>query len=301
MLKHILKEPLVHFLVAGICLFPVYSYIDRGGPVDQQIIRVTRAGLLTFVQNQARMYDEVRFDEMLDQMSDDDFSNLVAEYTREEALYRAARALDLDKNDYLLRRQLIRKLEFVTESYIAADIVQPDHHEITRYYEVHKEQFFAAPRITFAHVFFKSGEHWPQALVTAQKTHHYLNENRVPFTQAAAYGDRFYYHVNYVNKEADQIASHFGTLMQQKLFSLAVKTGQWQGPFRSEHGYHLVMVLRKTDKRVLPLAEVKDQIIQNIKLAQRKEARQKALASIVGEYRVEQDEGLRAPVIAEAF
>lgn len=39
--------------------------------------------------------------------------------------------------------------------------------------------------------------------------------------QAAAYGDRFLYHLNYVAREPDEVASHFGTEMQQAVFALA--------------------------------------------------------------------------------
>jgi hypothetical protein len=64
-----------------------------------------------------------------------------------------------------------------------------------------------------------------------------LNQQKTPFHRATGFGERFLYHRNYVRKEADFIASHFGELMQAAVFDLPVSDTQWQGPYQSPYGY----------------------------------------------------------------
>ena len=96
----------------GLVLFAAFGYITKDEQSDAlNRIVVDRDRLLTFMQNRARTFGAERFEEILDNLPEDELQALIDDYVREEALYREAKALNLDKNDYTSRQRLIRQLE----------------------------------------------------------------------------------------------------------------------------------------------------------------------------------------------
>lgn len=64
---------------------------------------------------------------------------------RDEALYREAKALQLDRNDYLARWRLIQPLEFITRGFAEAEVKLTER-GIEGYYDGHKDEFYVFPR-----------------------------------------------------------------------------------------------------------------------------------------------------------
>src|SRR5688572_139179 len=103
-----LREPLLHFLLLGAVLFFVYAALNRHrADADPQTIVVNREKLLTFIQYRSRAFDATRFNNLLESLPEEELRKLIQSYVREEALYREAKALQLDKNDYVARLRLI--------------------------------------------------------------------------------------------------------------------------------------------------------------------------------------------------
>ena len=48
-------------------------------------------------------------------MPEDELDRLIADYVREEALHREAKALGMDQNDYIIKRRMIHSTEFITD------------------------------------------------------------------------------------------------------------------------------------------------------------------------------------------
>ncbi len=290
----IFKEPLIHFLLIGMVMFTVYEGInDDADTVNSREIVVTRDDLLTFVQYRAKAFEPERFNRMLDEMPADKLQTFIDDYVQEEALYREAKALKLDRNDYVARRRLIQQLEFITRGFVSVgtEITEP---ELQDYFQRHLETYYQPAEITFTHVFFNRERHGAdKARTLAEQTLKNLNADKVPFHEGLGHGDRFFYHVNYVNKQADEIASHFGEEMQAALFDLTPNDQVWRGPFSSPYGEHLVMVTRLRPGYAPELAEVHDKVMQDA-LRDRLDADlDKAIQSIVKGYDIRVDEALQ--------
>lgn len=264
MLKRLLKEPLLHFLIAGLGLFFVFGLISNDEPTDEQNrIVVDRDRLLTFMQYRSKVFQPDRFEEMLDNLPEEELQALIDDYVREEALYREAKALKLDENDYGSRRRLIRQLEFINQGFISATVTLSES-DLQRYLDTHEERYYVPSKITFTHVFFNAERHGDdEAHALARVKLNELNESQVPFHVGLSHGDRYLYHRNYVNKEADEIASHFGNAMQGQLFALDADDKAWRGPFRSTYGFHLVMVTKQTAGYGPALSEVRGRVEQD--------------------------------------
>ncbi len=287
MFMRILKEPLLHFLALGLGLFIAYGYIaGDGDESNPKKIVVDRDKLLTFMQYRAKTFDTERFSDLLDKMPEDKLNKMIDDYVQEEAMYREAKALSLDKNDYVARRRLIQQLEYINRGFISSEIRVSDE-ELQDWLDSNKEKYYVPAKVTFTHVFFngeKRGDEAAQKAAEAKVNE--LNANDVPFHESLQHGDRFFYHVNYVEKEADEIASHFGQTMQEAVFALEADDTKWHGPYPSQYGYHVVMVAKQLAGYNPPLDEVKGRVAQDLVQARLEEELGKATKAIVESYDV---------------
>jgi hypothetical protein len=108
-LKRFLKEPLVHFLAAGLALFVLFGIVNRDEPdEDPNVVTVDREALLTFVQYRIKAFNPTLAAEKLNSLSEEELQRLIDDYVREEVLHREATALGLDEDDYVIRRRLVQ-------------------------------------------------------------------------------------------------------------------------------------------------------------------------------------------------
>lgn len=95
MLRRLLREPLLHFLLAGAALYAAWAWLGPGDADTRRIV-VDRPTLLRFMQYQAQAFEPGSFTARFDAMDAAQRSRLIADYVREESLYREARALGLE-------------------------------------------------------------------------------------------------------------------------------------------------------------------------------------------------------------
>jgi len=256
-MKKILRDPLVHFLVLGLGLFVLFDLVASDeATYDSKVINVDRDALLTFVQYRSRAFQPQAAAARLDGMSEDELERLISDYIREEALHREAKALGVDKNDYVIKRRMIQSIEFITDGFVTAAVDVSDD-DIAARYEANREDYYISPFVTFTHVFFdgeRRGQDETLALATAKLEE--LNGQQVPFSNAPGHGDRFPYFVNYVERDPQFVASHFGLPMAEEVFRLESSDSTWHGPFNSQYGMHLVLLTRKAEGRYPELTEI---------------------------------------------
>ena len=284
----LLRDPLVHFLALGAALFFLYELLSSDEPgYDSKVINVDRDALLTFVQYRTREFDPQTAAARLDKMSEQELERLISEYVREQALYREAKALGLDKNDYVIKRRMIRSIEFITDGFVAAAVEVTDE-DIAEHYAANREDYYVSPFVTFTHVFIdgeRRGREEAYAIASAKLEQ--LNREQVPFIEAPAHGDRFPYLVNYVERDPEFVASHFGQVMAREVFQLEPSDDSWHGPFESEFGLHLIMLSKKEDGRYPELAEIEATVRDDAMRAETAEQRDRAIQSVVDTYNVQ--------------
>ena len=156
MLKPILRDPLLHFLVVAIGLFvlhDIFVHEDDSGNARQ--IVVDRDALLNFIQYRSKSFDQQVAERQLASLTDDELDKIITELVREEALAREARALGLDKDDYVIKRRLVQKVDYVARGFADAAFKVTEE-DIRAYFEENRADFYIQPRITFTHVFFSN-------------------------------------------------------------------------------------------------------------------------------------------------
>ncbi len=283
-MREFLKDPLAHFMAAGVLLFAIGNAIKPPEPANESII-VDRATLLEFIQYRSKAFEPNAAAAILDGLDDAAMERLIADYVREEALAREAAALGLDANDYVIRQRMVQKVEFLAEA--GAAPTEPTEADIAEYYEGNSERYRSPPAATLTHVFIAGeGKTSTAARAEAEAMLARLRRDGAGFVDATRYGDRFLFHKNYVDRTDDYIDSQLGPEVTAAAFGDA-PPGAWSGPFLSQYGAHLIFVSSRTPARQAPLIEVAELVRADFVEERRQTAIDAAIDRVVARYRVE--------------
>ncbi len=288
MLLKFVKDPLAHFLALGLALFVLYAQFNPGGNSvnDPKRIVVDNDALVTFIQYRTKTFKLGLAQARLNAMSDEQLQRVIDDYVREEALYREAKALGLGSADYIIKRRMIQKIEFITKGFAEA-VVKVSENDLKANYEANIQRYREPGNITFTHIFFAADERTPvDAKTLAAAKLEELRAASVAFSDAPKHGERFPYGINFVERTKDHVASQFGTEMTRELFQLEPADGVWRGPFLSAYGAHLVMIVKRIAARVPPLEEVRSRVEADVVRERRKQQAEKAEQTIVDSYSV---------------
>lgn len=273
-MKRILKEPLLHFLLLGAALFIGYRFAkhDGNGAGSGDIV-VTKGE----VENLAAGFTKT----WRRSPTPAELSGLIRDYVREEIYCREARALGLDRDDPVIRRRLQQKMEFVFENNAAP--AEPDDTELNAYLRAHADRFRVEQTFTFHQVYLDPTKHGDNLAHDAAEL---LARLQLAGEQAdlTGLGDAATLEHAYAALPARDVARLFGSPFEASLRDLPL--GRWQGPVRSEHGVHLVLVTERTGGRVPELAEVRDAVRNDWMNAQRLDANEKSYEALRARYKV---------------
>jgi hypothetical protein len=275
----------VHFLAVGLVLFVAYVVVwPNGATLGDSVILVNRDALLTHIQYRSKAFEPTVAAAKLDALSEKERQSLIDDYVREEALHREALALGMDANDYIIKRRLIQKVEFLAQGFADAT-AKVDEEFLQTFFAENQDDYRVDPYVTFTHVFFDAEKRRGDAAQAARKLKQ-LNAQAVPFSAAPRHGDRFLYHVNYVERTPAYVASHFGPKTAQAIFSLEPGEGRWHGPYESPYGVHLVLVAKSEAGRTPALDEIRDRVEDDARRALAQRKTEAAIQQIIDSYEV---------------
>jgi parvulin-like peptidyl-prolyl isomerase len=284
-MKGWLREPLTHFLLAGGLLFVLAGRFDGAG-AQPRAISVDRQDLLNFMQGRAQVYDEATFAALLDRMTPAERKALVRDVATQEALYREGAALGLAEADPLIRQRIVQQMRLLLMEEAAAGMAVSEA-EARAFHARNKARYALGPRVTFSHVFVPGGA---AAQGGARSLLARLTAADVPADRAGRFGERFLYQLNYVDAPRPLVESHFGAAFAAALFGR--QPGGWLGPIRSDHGWHLVRLVRADRGRVPDFAEVAANVREDALAEKRQAAAGQALDRLLARYAVSTGSGV---------
>jgi peptidyl-prolyl cis-trans isomerase C len=269
-LRRLMREPLVWFLLAGAALFFVS---ERFSGADGARIVVTAA-------ERARLTDQWQA-QMGRPPTDAELAALVEQWVREEIYYREALAMGLDDDDVIIRRRLAQKLTFLTEDLAAGG--EPDEATLRAYYERHAARYAEPERFSFSHAYF-STERRQAAQADAEAALRELTQGRGSSPDTPPTGDPFMLQRSYVDRSQREIAELFGREFAAAITEL--EPGPWQGPIRSAYGWHLVRLESRRAPRQPSLAEVANRVAADLQQERRRDASEAFYRSLRERYQV---------------
>jgi len=248
-IKHLLREPLLHFMVLGAVLFVGYTYLKTDTVAESSYeIALTLEELA-----QLQMLYESQWRRS---PTPEEFSVMVENKIRQEILYREALVLGLDKNDEIVKRRMAQKMQFIAEDLAAAQ--EPATDELRAWYAENSDKFALPKRLSFRHLYFSPDSRGAQAYDDAVRSLAKLDGQPVDTQLTETLADRFMYQDYYADQTSVSLAKEFGP--QFAVAVAALTPGSWQGPIESGYGWHLVYVDSLVPGRVPAFEEIEPDV-----------------------------------------
>ena len=282
-MKWLLKEPLLHFLIAGALMFGAYGWLDRNAPGKS----AASAGTVRISTNEVAWLKETWVREWQREPTNDELRGLVTAFLKEELLAREARAMGLDQNDTIVRRWLAQKLEFLVQD--TSRLVEPTEDDLQRFYAAHPERFQSKARVSFQHVYF-SRERRKDAAADARAALRALSHAQ-PRVSASQVGDPLLIGSEIYDADEQTVAGQFGGDFARAVFKLA--PGAWYGPIESGYGLHVVRVSELKPGQQHEFAEVHAKVLELWREERERENNEKYFAGLLKKYEVVVDESLK--------
>ena len=269
-----IREPLVHFLLAGALIFATYELLNPAAE------RTDRAHQIVLTKDDLRQLAVHWLAQGRPPPTADEMRGLVEQRVHEEILFREAVALGLDKDDEIIKRRLAQKMDF-----LAADIAalqEPGDAELRGWYAQNSSRFALPARASFRHLYFSFDR--PGAHDAAAAALDKIAGKPVDAPEVATIADPFMFRDYYAERAPDQIAKEFGPDFAKAVFQ--VEPGAWRGPIRSGYGWHLVFVDTLEPGRVPAFEEVAPDVKSAWLDEKQGEVKRTALAAMRARYTV---------------
>ncbi len=254
--RRVLREPLVHFLAAGLLIF-VFLRGDSA-PADR-VIRVDEAQVSRLAEGFAQSWQRPP--------RPDEIDGLIRDYIEEEVYYREAKRLGLDIDDPVVRRRLRSKMEFLAAAEIGD--LKPSDTDLQAWIDKYPARYGSDAVYSFDQVFVRATGDEAVAKARAAAVLSALQAGKGGLSP----GDAISLPAATNNAATADIAQTFGEAFAASLARLPV--GAWAGPVTSGFGLHLVRVRKVVPGAPGKLALIR-QRVENDWRASEKERRERA-------------------------
>lgn len=264
------KDPLIHFLLAGGLLFALFYLRGGTGSESRPQVVITAAQ----IEELGRTAGLLRGREL----TREELVAVVEPAIREEILYREALALGLDVNDDEVRRRLVEKMQYLSED--LADPEPATEAELEAFFQASPERFRIPEIVSFDQIFFSPRERGDAIEADVAAALAALRAGSDP----EDFGDRTPLQARFGDAPRDRVEVLLGTRLTEALFMLSL--GEWSGPYESDFGLHLVRVIDRSAARLPTFEEVRELALQVYAQQRRSEANARAYDEMRARYDV---------------
>jgi peptidyl-prolyl cis-trans isomerase C len=188
----------------------------------------------------------------------------------EEALVREARALGLDREDPIVRRRLIQKMDLLLDALSEPGPLDDD--ALGAHLAAHPGRFRREARLELEQVFVDRGRHGADTAARAEALGAALRDGRPASGDPHPHGRR----LGPATRTA--IASRLGPALATAADQAPLRS--WTGPIESPWGLHWIRVAAREEARSASLAEARAEIEADLRADRRARAKQRRLAEL---------------------
>ena len=260
-----LREPLVHFLLAGCAVFAFASW--RGSAVDPQSrsITITAAQVQSLAERWSQTWQRPPTPAEID--------GLIRDYIKEEVYYREAKRIGLDEDDFVIRRRLRSKMEYLASA--EAESAQPDDAMLQVLLDKQPQKYARDVAYSFDQIYLSSANAAKSAATLAA-----LRTGK----NWRDMGDRISLPATLNGASTSDIARDFGDNFASAL--AAQKQGIWVGPITSGFGAHLVYIREAHMPGKPKLADVRQEVSNDWREATIKDRENRAYQALLDGYTI---------------
>lgn len=260
-----LREPLLHFLIAGLAVFALSIW--RGDAVDPDSRTIT-IGEDKVVQLSASWEQTWRRPP-----SQREMDAMIRDYIKEEIYYREARRLGLDEDDAVIRRRLRSKMEFLAGA--EAESARPDDNVLRAWLQKYPSRFAPDAEYYLDQIYLGS-ENAGNAAATlkalAQGADWTKQGVAISLPKSLERAGRA------------EVEKRFGEDFAKSVAALS--SGAWSGPVASGFGLHLVRVRDVRAPSIPKLADVRQIVENDWRAATYKDREAKAYQALLDGYKI---------------
>jgi PPIC-type PPIASE domain len=235
------REPIVHFLVIGGMLFGAFYLADAGSEPSTDEIIISSGEIASIAAVFSQTWQRAPTAAELD--------SLLSERVRDEVFYRQGLAMGLDRDDAVVRRRIRQRMEFIAD--LTADVAPTDA-ELKAFVAEHPERFRDEARFSFDQVYFPASS---GAMPDAGALADLLRNLNFGAADASTAGSPFMAGTDFRDLSKSDVARTFGDDFAASVDRAA--PGQWNGPFTSAYGTHLVRVTGRVQAHEPPFGKVR--------------------------------------------
>jgi len=259
--KRIIREPLVHFLVAGALIFAVW-----GGGTD------TADRAITVTEAQVRGLTEQWEAQWHRQPTPAEVDGLIRDLIKDEVYYREALRMGLDSDDIIIRRRMRSKMEFLVAA--QAENETPGDAELQKWLDTHARDYATAPALSFDQIYVGGDPTRARTALAQLLRGSDPTDVASPLSVPPALDDAL----------AGDIDRQFGDGFAKSV--AALPPGRWAGPVASGFGQHLVRLRKLTPGAVPPLASVRKTVENDWREANRVARENAAYQALLDGYNI---------------
>lgn len=268
-MRKVWSEPLLHFLLLGLGLFALYGLVAPEGTADREIV-VTDDIVAMLAKRHALVWQRPPTGPELD--------GLIEAHIREEILYREGVAAGLDRDDPVIRRRVVQKIEVLGEERGAQ--AAPDEAELQTWLQNNAARYARPPLLSYQQVMFDPVRHGSGLEAAFKAALARLKAGADP----GRLGDSSLLPVREAGVPLDRLEREYGEDFAAALAALPV--GSWEGPIRSGFGVHIVRVDSRTEGEAATLAEVRAAVERDWENDRRKTASEAWYQQLRSEYTI---------------
>lgn len=261
-----LREPLVHFLIAGALVYALLS--GRPPDLGERKIVVDEAVVTRLVDRWSQSYRRPPSPEELD--------GLITDYVRDQAYYREALRLGLDKDDEVVMRRLRNKMIALATS--EAEAAAPSDAQLQALLDANPARYAPETLFDFTQVYLGEDSPAVRAAIPALLARLRGGAGTEGLGQPAPIPATF------ARSAASDLASQFGDEFVTALHQLPPDS--WSGPVASGLGLHLVKVTARTAGSTPRLADVRRSLENDWRAAARRKAEEENYRRVLAGYDV---------------
>jgi len=269
----LLRDPFVHFLIAGTIIYIVFTITATEDPIARDHQINLDASTLEWIHgNFTKQFQRPPTPTEMDA--------LVRTHIEHEVKYREALTIGLDDRDSIVQRRLVQKFDFLFGD--AAAQMEPEDSILQAWFDDHSADYEIPATITFTHHWFSPDTRKAAAEHDAQSAIAVLNSGE------NAQSDRFPFDSTFTRTRGAEIRRVFGQDFATAVFDAPI--GTWAGPIESGLGYHAVNITARTQNIVPPLSQIRNSVLQDWRRAESQQILQRTLAQLLDDYTVTIDE-----------
>jgi parvulin-like peptidyl-prolyl isomerase len=255
LIKTILKEPLLYFLLFGGCIYYLFDY-SSGVDKTKDVITISKGEVEELRLDFSKKYSHMPSVEVLDILIDTLY--------QKKALLAEAYRLELPKDDKKIQDILLKKMLFIIQSKVNS--LEPSEEELFGYYKKNIKDYSQKYSLSFFDIELEKMD-----------KDDFLFLKKLPI-------DKFDKKKIYKDITKEQLTKIFGNYFSTKVFHL--KKGILHKAIDLKNRYHYVYVLDYKVGKPLAFDEVEQRVYQDYKDELLELGKDKVLQKILSEYRL---------------